>query len=165
MNKSRKKHKGEGKKDPMVVEKKERSSRKKSRPVLFTFKRNHKTTARRQPNEISGSKTANKKKKVKIVDVDIKYSFESCIKEALRKFFYNHVNGPYHIFHALAPARRGGKFELIICLIKSRASPRDKDSTVNAEIPNNIGGIISPNSHRSISGIDSHSFLIQLFSK
>ena len=40
-------------------------------------------------------------------------------------------------------ALRGGKLALIICRIKSSASPSDNDRTVKADIPNKIGGKIN----------------------
>ena len=93
---------------------KKKKFQKKERPTRFTFKRTHTATPRRQSNEISGFKTFNKKNKIKIVDVDIKYpGFESSIKEDLKKFFYSNKDGPYHIFHRLAPDRRGKKFGLV----------------------------------------------------
>ena len=41
-------------------------------------------------------------------------------------------------------------------LIRSNITPTDNEITVKAEIANNIGGIICPNNHLSIKGMEYH---------
>ena len=51
-----------------------------------------------------------------------------------------------------------GKPNSTIFLIKSNITPTERETTVNAEIANNKGGISWPNSHLSIIGILLSSF-------
>ena len=52
---------------------------------------------------------------------------------------------------------KGSKVIYLICtifLIRSNITPTDNEITVKAEMANIIGGIISPNNHLSIKGIE-----------
>ena len=49
-----------------------------------------------------------------------------------------------------------------IFLIKSNITPTEREITVKAEIANNIGGIIWPNNHLSINGIEYQGEIIRL---
>ena len=51
-------------------------------------------------------------------------------------------------------AKDRGRPNSTIFLIRSNITPTDREITVNAEIANNIGGIICPSNHLSIKGID-----------
>ena len=51
-------------------------------------------------------------------------------------------------------AKKRGKPYSTIFLIRSNSTPTDKEITVKAEMANIIGGIICPNSHLSINGIE-----------
>ena len=53
-------------------------------------------------------------------------------------------------------AKNRGKPNSTIFLIRSNITPTDSEITVKAEMANSIGGIICPNNHLSISGIDFH---------
>ena len=47
-------------------------------------------------------------------------------------------------------------------LIKSNITPTEREITVKAEIANNIGGIICPNNHLSINGMEYQGVIIFL---
>ena len=51
-------------------------------------------------------------------------------------------------------ANKKGKPNSTIFLIRSNITPTDNEITVKAEIANSIGGIICPNNHLSIRGIE-----------
>ena len=59
-------------------------------------------------------------------------------------------------------AKNRGKPNSTIFLIRSNITPTDNEITVKAEIANTIGGIICPNNHLSIKGIE-YQGLISLF--
>ena len=59
-------------------------------------------------------------------------------------------------------AKNRGKPNSTIFLIRSNITPTDKDITVKAEIANSIGGIICPNIHLSIKGIEYQGAMILL---
>ena len=51
-------------------------------------------------------------------------------------------------------AKNKGKPSSTIFLIRSNNTPTDNEITVKAEMANSIGGIICPNNHLSIKGIE-----------
>ena len=53
-------------------------------------------------------------------------------------------------------AKNKGKPYSTTFLMRSNITPTDNEITVKAEIANNIGGIICPNNHLSIKGIEYH---------
>ena len=59
-------------------------------------------------------------------------------------------------------AKNKGKPNSTIFLIRSNITPTDKEITVKAEMANIIGGIISPNNHLSINGIEYQGEIIRL---
>ena len=59
-------------------------------------------------------------------------------------------------------ARNRGKPYSTIFLIRSNITPTDNEITVKAEMANTIGGIICPNNHLSIKGIEYHGVIILL---
>ena len=59
-------------------------------------------------------------------------------------------------------AKNTGKPNSTIFLIRSNITPTDKEITVKAEMANIIGGIISPNNHLSIKGIEYQGAIILL---
>ena len=59
-------------------------------------------------------------------------------------------------------ARKRGKPYSTIFLIRSNITPTDNEITVKAEIANIIGGIICPNNHLSIKGIEYQGITILL---
>ena len=59
-------------------------------------------------------------------------------------------------------ARNTGRPYSTIFLISSNMTPTDKEITVKAEIANIIGGIICPNNHLSINGIEYQGIIILL---
>ena len=59
-------------------------------------------------------------------------------------------------------ARKRGKPYSTIFLIRSNITPTDNEITVKAEMANSIGGIICPNNHLSIKGIEYQGAMILL---
>ena len=59
-------------------------------------------------------------------------------------------------------AKNKGKPYSTTFLIRSNITPTDNEITVKAEIANNIGGIICPNNHLSIKGIEYQGVMILL---
>ena len=59
-------------------------------------------------------------------------------------------------------AKNKGKPNSTIFLIRSNITPTDNEITVKAEIANIIGGIICPNNHLSIKGIEYQGAMIFL---
>jgi len=59
-------------------------------------------------------------------------------------------------------AKNRGKPYSTIFLIRSNITPTDKEITVKAEMANTIGGIICPNNHLSIKGIEYHGVITLL---
>ena len=59
-------------------------------------------------------------------------------------------------------AKKRGKPYSTIFLIRSNSTPTDKEITVKAEMANIIGGIICPNNHLSIKGIEYQGVIILL---
>jgi len=59
-------------------------------------------------------------------------------------------------------AKNRGKPYSTIFLIRSNITPTDNEITVKAEMANTIGGIICPNNHLSIKGIEYHGVIILL---
>ena len=59
-------------------------------------------------------------------------------------------------------AKNKGKPYSTIFLIRSNITPTDNEITVKAEIANIIGGIICPNNHLSIKGIENQGAMILL---
>jgi len=59
-------------------------------------------------------------------------------------------------------AKNKGKPNSTIFLIRSNITPTDNEITVKAEIANIIGGIICPNNHLSIKGIEYQGEIILL---
>ena len=57
-------------------------------------------------------------------------------------------------------AKKRGKPYSTIFLIRSNNTPTDKEITVKAEMANIIGGIICPNNHLSIKGIEYQGVII-----
>ena len=57
-------------------------------------------------------------------------------------------------------AKNRGKPNSTIILMKSNITPTDNEITVKAEIANIIGGIICPNNHLSIRGIEYQGLII-----
>ena len=61
----------------------------------------------------------------------------------------------------LIAKNRGNPYSTIF-LIRSNITPTDNEITVKAEMANTIGGIICPNNHLSIKGIEYHGVIILL---
>ena len=59
-------------------------------------------------------------------------------------------------------AKNKGKPNSTIFLIRSNITPTDNEITVKAEIANIMGGIICPNNHLSIKGIEYQGIIILL---
>ena len=59
-------------------------------------------------------------------------------------------------------AKNRGKPNSTIFLMRSNITPTDNEITVNAEIANIIGGMIWPNNHLSIKGIEYQGVIILL---